>query len=258
MIPLVLVCAAPRTGTNHLCDILGGFERLKVRTEVFARDVAFSMSQEDFAALEAETGCRLPRTEAGGYHQAAPTTTQLVYDEPFATISALWKTKRPEHNALSIKLFGYHLPRGVTNELFKLGAVPVIVKRRAIDSYASKLKAQALQQWILRDTTYVPVTADIADFRYWYGRHRAWYDYLREMAPDAPVLTYEDHIVPGVEALVEHCRAVVPFDLGDWTERQGLRVQDRSASVADKIRNWDEFSAALEAEGMLDDAMGYF
>ena len=253
MIPLILVCGAPRTGTNHLCDVMRGFEALKAHGEVFARDHMFTCSAEDVAALIDETGCQVP------LHAGSPSTTQLAYEEPFATIAALWRARRPEHRALSLKLFGYHLPRGVTDELFRLGARPIVVKRRIIDAYASKLKAQRLQQWVKVDTTLVKVRGDVRDLRYYLDRHQRWYDYLAERCPDAPVLRYEDDICGDPSALAERIRECVPeVDLGAWEARRGLSRQDRTQSVADKFANWDEFEAELVEHGLHNRVQGYF
>lgn len=245
MIPLILVCAAPRTGTNHLMRLMTGFPGLKVHTEVFARDHAFSMQPEDIAALTAITGCQCPPDPG------SPTTTQLVYDEPYAALHALWATRdREKHKALVVKLFGYHIGRPITKALFEIGAKPLVWKRRKIDAYASRLKAQKLQRWINVDTTRVQVDADIRDYLYWSYRHADWYAHVSECCPDAPTFHYEDGFnMPAIgEAL----------GLGEWREVPGYRRQDRSNSVEDRIANWDEFAKDLEREGLLEDAFGQF
>lgn len=260
MIPLALICAAPRTGTNHLWYVSQGFEKLKAHSEVFGRDHAFSCSPADLAAVEAITGCRLPRRkdDPDAVSASAPSTTQHLYDEPFAALRGLWEAREPHHEVMSVKLFGYHLPWSDVGALITGGAAPVVVKRRISDSYASKLKAQALQTWMHRDTTLVRVEADIRDYAYWYSRNAAWYSWLAEAAPGAPVLTYEDDIAPSVHGLVEALREAIPWDLGEWQERAGLRRQDRNGRVEDKIANWPEFREALEAAGRLDEFFGYF
>jgi len=253
-IPLVLICAAPRTGTNHLCRVLSGFDRLKVRTEVFARDVAFSMDPGDIRALIDITGCQVP------IDPASPTTTQLVYDEPSATICALWRTRAPEHKALTIKLFGYHLPRGWTKGYLEAGAVPLVVKRRKIDAYASKRKAQHLQQWTHADTTLLQVTADVRDYEYWNARHADWYAHVESVGIHPFHLDYDRDINVPVPELVDRLTQTLgeAVDLGPWREVRGLPKQDRNVRVEDKIANWDEFAAALEERGLLDDAFGTF
>lgn len=256
-IPLVLVCAAPRTGTNHLCRILSGFEGLKAHTEVFARDVAFSVETPDLEALSDITGCIIP---TGRNAPTSPTVTQLIYDEPGATVMALWKTREPHHRAMSIKLFAYHLPRGWTKEFFRMGAVPLVVKRRKIDSYISKLKAQKIQAWVGADTTLLKVRADIRDYKYWLHRHRQWYDHVEECGHSPIRLTYEDHIAKPAPDLAEHLANTLGkrVDLGEWRPVRGLNKQDRNERPEDKVANWVEFSADLAAEGLLDDAFGYF
>lgn len=256
-IPLVLVCAAPRTGTNHLCRILDGFSHLKAHTEVFARDVAFSVQTEDLEALSDITGCILP---TGRNAPVSPTVTQHIYDEPGATVMALWRTRKPEHRALSLKLFGYHLPRGWTKEFLAMGAVPLVVKRRKIDSYVSKLKAQRIQAWVGADTTLLKVRADIRDYRYWLHRHAQWYDHVEEHGIDPIHLRYETDIAQPVPELVDRLTETLGnrVDLGEWREVRGLTRQDRNTTVADKVSNWDEFAEQLQAEGLYEDAFAYF
>jgi len=254
VIPLVLVCAAPRTGSNHLCRVLSGFECLKVRTEVFARDVAFTVDEHDIAALERITGCIIPRDPS------SPTVTQLIYEEPGAMLAALAEARGSEHKALSVKLFGYHLPRAWTRELFRMGAIPVVVKRRKIDSYASKLKAQKIQRWVNADTTLLQVRADVRDYEYWLHRHAQWYDHVAEEAIDPIHLTYEGDIDQPTPELVDKLTQTLGerVDLGPWRSVKALTKQDRNTSPEAKIANWDEFVDQLRERGLYEDAWEYF
>lgn len=258
--PLVIVAAAPRTGSNMICNVLSGFERHKAHSEIFARDYPYTLEQPELLALEEMTGCILPRDKLGNIEPRTPTTTQLVYDEPGAVLDAIALTRQPQHTSVSFKLFGYHLPRAVTRFIFeRMDPAVIVVKRRLIDSYASKLKAQQLQRWVWADTTYVKVTADIRDFKYWYQRHKSWYEHVE--AYDADTLYYEEGF-GSVDSLEHALRAMIPHDLGEWDASicrlRPLTKQDRNTEPGDKIANWDEFAAELEAEGLYDDAMGYF
>lgn len=242
-----------------ICNVLSGFERHKAHSEIFARDYPYTLEQPELLALEEMTGCILPRDKLGNIEPRTPTTTQLVYDEPGAVLDAIALTRQPQHTSVSFKLFGYHLPRAVTRFIFgRMDPTVIVVKRRLIDSYASKLKAQQIQRWVWADTTYVKVTADIRDFKYWYQRHKGWYEHVFEAAKNSADLAYEHNM----GSLEERLRYIIPHDLGDWDASRcrlrPLTKQDRNTEPGDKIANWDEFAAELEAEGLYDDAMGYF
>lgn len=253
----------PRSGSNHLMNVLSGYENHKAHSEVFARDFAYTMDGGELDMLEAMTGCILPRDKFGQIDPKAPTTTQLIYDEPFATIEALARTRQSHQTSVSLKLFGYHLPRGVTKVIFKeLDPTVMVLTRRLIDAYISKLKAQQLQRWVWADTTYVKPTADIRDFQYWHQRNKGWYEHVSECTGGAHwELEYDDLAVPQ-EELVGHLRSAVPYGLGDWSaERCRLRPltkQDRNEEPGDKIANWETFASELEAAGLYDVAMGHF
>lgn len=256
-LPIIPICAAPRTGTELLCHILTGFPNLKTHTEVFARDYAYSLSTPEIKSLIDITGCIVPtRTMNRVPPQGSATVTQLVYDEPMATLMALMDTAKPHHTALSVKLFGYHLPRAVTSPLFaKPYVFPIVLKRRKIDSYASKLKAQRLQKWINVDTTRLKVEGDIRDYAYWNARHGDWYDYLGAM--DLPTLTYPELLADDIAGKI--ASFVPSIDLGQWQKpSEKYHRQDRNDDPGDKFSNWDEFQAELEKYDLLEDAMGYF
>lgn len=259
--PLVIVAAMPRSGSNHLCNVLSGYENHKAHSEVFARDYVYTMTDGELDLVEDITGCILPRDKFGQIDPKASTTRQLVYDEPFATLDALARTRQPHQTSVSLKLFGYHLPRNVTKVIFEeLDPTVIVLTRRLIDAYISKLKAQQLQRWVWADTTYLKPQADIRDFQYWYLRNKSWYDHVYQYAMGDFGLRYEDLGDPA--NLDEQVRAAVSHDLGEWSaERCRLRPltkQDRNTEPGDKIANWDAFAEELEAAGLYEAAHGHF
>lgn len=259
-LPLILICAAPRTGTNHLCKVLSHIPELKVHTEVFARDCAYSASMDDLAAFSEITGIRWPEI---GFDRLvrSPIVTQALYDDPGATLEALARTAGPQHKALVVKLFGYHLPRETTADLLAApDTLPIVIDRRAIDAYASRLKAQKLQRWINVDTSRLKVGGDARDFRYWFDRNEDWYLHIREHVPEAPVpplFWYEDAIAErGCHPIVDHIGRMV--GLNEAANGPGYTRQDRNERIEDKIANWAEFSAELREAGYYDQAMRHF
>jgi LPS sulfotransferase NodH len=150
--------------------------------------------------------------------------------------------------------------------LSRPGMGAMFVVRRQIDAFVSLAKATALGAWRDTDLTAVKVRLDAAQFERWMDAEEAWYgrwkDWLERRALPLPILRYETHLTAPPRAMLRHFAAAAG-QLGNLLQvprvltTEGLVRQDNGTAAAFKVRNWVEFSKALQARGLEKRAFGY-
>jgi len=135
-----------------------------------------------------------------------------------------------------------------------------ILHRRPIDVFISNMKALKVGAWTQANTTEIKPRLAKQKFTEFWGRTRRHYLFagkiLRRHGLPVEASSYED-IYASAQSPVEAVADLLNIDIpesGDGDLK--LNKQDKSDTPAEKVANWDEFAAELEAAGltaMLDD-----
>jgi LPS sulfotransferase NodH len=222
----ITVITGPRTGAGHLLALLENFEAVAPRDGLFASGVDVSAAF-DGAEREAMT--------AGKSLLVVKATSTL----PIAATEAL--LGRPNMGA-------------------------IVVVRRQIDAFVSLAKATAMGAWRDTDLSSVKVHLDAARFESWMAIEAAWYahwkTWLERRGLPVPILRYETQLTSPPDAILRHFAAAagqlgIVLRAPRTLTTQGLKRQDNASAAAFKVRNWVEFSKALQSHGLEKRAFGY-
>lgn len=150
--------------------------------------------------------------------------------------------------------------------LSRPGMRAVFVMRRQIDAYVSLAKAKAMNAWRDTDLTPVKVKLDAARFADWLDAQQAWYahwaDWLERRALPRPILRYESHLTLPPETVLRRFASTVgqvglTLKVPAALPYPGLVRQDRETVAAFRVRNWPDFSRAINEMGLERRAFGY-
>lgn len=146
--------------------------------------------------------------------------------------------------------------------------IVIFHRRRPIDVYISRAKAQRVQSSMRVDTTDLKIAIDARDFIKWWNEANAWYQRLEAECwlrnKQVHHLTYEDDIECGRAEMVRRFCAIFAqhgltgFMIPHEERLRGLPRQDRSKDPADRVANWPEFQTRLAAMGCLEKAFTPF
>lgn len=243
-----------RTGSSQLVRIMESFDGVVSMGELFHPQRPSQLSR-----LAAHTG--LPVQDLG-----PDDAVEFVRSDPVRVLDALERHAVPgQWN--SFKLFDTHLPtdRALTQVIRRPDVAPIFLRRRVIDTYASKIKARTLARWHTEDTTDLAIDGDIDEFVGWADRCQQWYvrcgEEVRARGCGQHVITYEDDIDVGDASSARRVAAVlrsagVEVDGGSGPD--SMTKQDRSTELDEKFRDWPRFAAQLRERDRLDLALGYF
>lgn len=258
----ICLVAAPRTGTNHLCEVLKNFGDLASFLELFGNDGAHGTDPETWPLLRRLTGLDFAS-------RRDPRLVSFTHEQPSAWLDALeLAAKDSGKRVMSFKLFRHNLPiEAVEREIMaRRGMRVMMVVRRQIDSYISWRKAVELGKWQDVDTTGIRLRLDPGKFAEWLDAQERWYDhwrnYLNRRFLPCPVIHYETDIDQPVERVLRRFAAAagqVGISLRPpvVVTHQGLERQDKARSLADKVTNWAEFNREVFARGLERRAFGY-
>jgi hypothetical protein len=259
----ICLIAAPRTGTNHLCEVLRNFADLASYLEIFELNGAHGVEPEVWPLLRQLTGVEFTNNRD-------PRLVAFAHEQPAAWLDALDTAARDRGKRLmSFKFFRHHLPpETIEREIMpRPGMRVMMVVRRQIDSYVSWRKAVELGKWQGVDTTGMRLELDPEKFTEWLDAQERWYDhwrgYLNRRFLPCPVLRYESDIDhQPAEAILRRfaaCAAQVGITLRPPAAASiaGLQRQDRARNIGDKVRNWTEFSREVFKRGLEKRAFGY-
>jgi LPS sulfotransferase NodH len=259
----ICIIGMRRTGSNHLMNVLRNFRGLEATGELFNRDDVFGIGQL-LPQLREITGLPIPRLGdqlIKAYARGNPGGFLAAVEEA---------VRRKGKRAYCFKVFEDQLSREAleTQVLSRPGMRPVLLVRRALDSYISLEKAKSTDDWVGRDTTRSPITLDADAFAQWLYEQRAWYGHWTAWAGargETPVvLTYEQDIdrptclvLWRFSRLAKRLGVPLQMPLRLRLRHRGLERQDRNRALSDRVANWPEFAAGLERLGLSEAARGY-
>lgn len=258
----ICLIAAPRTGSNHLCEVLRNFGDLASFMELFGNDGAHGTDPQTWPLLRRLTGIDFA-------NHRDPRLVSLAHERPPAWLDALELAARDRgKRVMNFKLFRDNLPVEVVEReiMARRGMRVMMVVRRQIDSYISWRKAVELGKWQDVDTTGIRLRLDPEKFAEWLDMQERWYDhwrnYLNRRFLPCPVIHYETDIDQPVERVLKRFSSAaaqlgitlrVPAEIA----HRGLERQDRTKSVGDKVHNWTEFSREVFKRGLEKRAFAY-
>jgi hypothetical protein len=259
----ICLIAAPRTGTNHLCEVLKNFPDLASYLEVFENDGAHGIDPVTWPLLRRLTGVEFT-------NHRDPRLIAFTHEHPGRWLDALEEAAAAAGKRLmSFKIFRHNLPiEPIEREIMpRPGMRVMMVLRKQIDSYVSWRKAVELGKWQGIDTTGMRITLDADRFTEWLDLQERWYDhwrnYLSKRFLPCPVLRYELDIDNQPPDRMLRRFAAAAGQVGVFLRaptsiaHPGLERQDKGKSLADKVTNWTEFSREIFARGLERRAFGY-
>ena len=258
---LVCILAVGRSGTNHLATLLDSVPEIDSRRELFNPRQSYHMRREELAELAHRTRADFPLSSQ------SRKAVRVICRRPDLVMDCLVDHLRPQKRVLSFKVLSSQLSvRQIRNAILKRpDTLVVFLRRRPIDSFISRRKAQALQRWTKVDTTDLKIEIDAADFLKWWRRSARWYRRLEaacwRMGKPVHYLSYEDDIdIAPEQAVRRFCAMLERSGVADFShvrpaeQIKGLARQDRTTDVRERVGNWPEFERRLAELGALDKA----
>jgi LPS sulfotransferase NodH len=258
----ICLITAPRTGTNHLSEMLRNFEEVAPYREVFESDGVHGTDGRTWPLLRQLTGVDF-------INHKDKRLIGFAHEQPAALLDALEAAARSQgKRVMSFKLFRNNLPPEVVEQqiMTRPGLRALLIVRKQIDSYISWRKATTLGTWQGADTTGMPLTLDADRFQGWLIQQEQWYahwkNWLERRFMPIPVLRYETDIDQPVERALKRfamAAAQVGITLRPPVAATcvGLERQDKAKSLVDKVSNWAEFSREIFARGLERRTFGY-
>jgi hypothetical protein len=241
----VCILGTGRTGSSHLIQLLQNCSELNVKGELFHIRSMARLTASDQAKL---------REESKGEIADAKTLCEWRRRHPRRTLDALYENgnRRP----LVFKLFQGHLAKeAVAGDILSRPDIGyILLHRRPIDSYISRMKAGAVRRHEKIDTTAIKPELEPKRFIYWARPLKEWYEWLeneinRRALPCYPIC-FERHIEnrTAVETFSElHKRLeALGCPLAPIARKmQGYERQDGEPDFRNRVANWPEFEAEL-------------
>ncbi len=258
----ICLIAAPRTGTNHLSEVLHNLGDMAPYREVFESDGVHGTDSQTWPLLRERTGIAF-------INHKDKRLIAFAHERPAELLDALEAAARSQgKRVMSFKLFRDNLPLELIERevMPRLGLRPMFVVRKQIDSYISWRKAVELGIWQGADTTGMRLRLDADRFQGWLIQQEHWYAhwraYFERRFTPAPVLRYELDIDQPAERVLKRFAAAaaqvgITLRPPATIVNQGLERQDRARSMAEKVTNWAEFSREIFARGLERRAFGY-
>ena len=258
----ICLITAPRTGTNHLSEILRNFGEVAPYREVFESDGVHGTDSRTWPTIRARTGIDF-------INHKDKRLIDFAHAEPAVLLEALEAAAISQgKRVISFKLFRNNLPvdRIEQQIMTRPGLRIILVVRKQIDSYISWRKATTLGIWQGADTTGMPLELDADRFQGWLVQQEQWFAHWkswfeRRFMP-VPVLRYETDIDQPVERTLKRfataaAQVGITLRVPSVVTHQGLERQDRAKALADKVGNWAEFSREIFARGLERRTFGY-
>lgn len=243
----VCILGMSRTGSSHLIRLLRNCGELNVKGELFHIRSVGPLTGADKAKL----------AQASGGKTASPKAMcEWRRRNPRQTMDVLYESghRRP----LVFKLFWDHLAKEVVADeiLSRPDIGYMLLRRRPIDCYISKMKAAIVGAHEEINTTTIRPVLEPKPFIFWVRQVKDWYEWLdeeirRRALPCFP-LSFEQHIEnrTAQETLFELQRRLEalgcpPISMPQTCE--GRARQDREADYRRRVANWQDFEADLAA-----------
>ena len=243
----VCILATSRTGSSHLVHLLQDCPELNVKGELFHVDNIGRLAKSDKAGLE---------RASNGEIVDRKTFCEWRRRHPRRTLDILYDTggRRP----LVFKLFWDHLAKEIiAGEIFSCSDTGyILLRRRPIDCYISRMKAAVIGQHARIDTTAIRPELEPERFIVWARIVKEWYDWLdaeisRRALPRFP-LSFEQHIENRtaqeiMSELRERLEALGCPRVSRPGENQGHVRQDREPDYRKRVANWPEFETEVSS-----------
>jgi LPS sulfotransferase NodH len=257
----ICILTVPRTGSGHLCKVLNNFPGFAAFFELFARTECRGLLRHvpaPFVSIRAR------------HDKADPALVALAQNRPRVFLDRVARfcfyTGKPN---ISLKFMPAQLtPKIIESEILgRPRTRALLLTRRAIDSYISKLKAHQVSRHRNTDTTNLKVTLDAGKFMNWHARKALWYDHWqawhRAKGLALPIMRYEDDISPGVGRTLTRFaelaeQAGMELRIPASLKTEGMSRQDLSRNTRDKVANWAEFEKQLSRRGASEKILGPF
>jgi hypothetical protein len=257
---LVCILGVGRTGTNHLASILSSIPEIESRREVFNPTHDNRMQPNELEEWSRLSGVAFPPPRKR--HKAA----KLIRRRPELALDCLARLMQPEKKILTFKVFMGHLSaRQVRTAIIgRPDTAIVFIRRRPIDIYISRRKAETLKKWGGVDTTEMKIAIDAGEFLSWRRRAEAWYRSLEAACWSSgkpfQLLSYEEDIDIAPAQVARRFRSILErfgvdgLTIPDDEQFAGYERQDRNSDVRERIANWPDFHSRLAAMGAIDKA----
>ncbi|MEM8540460.1 MAG: hypothetical protein AAGF25_05840 [Pseudomonadota bacterium] len=256
---VILVLGVERSGTNRLLDIMRNLAEVEVRGEIFNPVSAGTIRENDMIALGNLAGIKF----------GSPSDQHLIdFLRGNVLFSIRWLLDRMPLNKslMSVKIFKSHVSHEIINEVLSAGIVSsvIFVNRRAIDCFVSLEKADVSGQWWGADTTHIRPILSLKKFAGYYLENQNWLSPLPRLvrANGLPLtsLSYEKDIDCEDSEFLSNLRTALgmPNLSNSLSATSTITRQDQSASLSDKVENWEEFKRDLKSNGLYDLAMQPF
>ena len=259
----ICVIAAPGTGAEQLCEVLGNVPDLAPHSGMFGAGCVGGITPEAWPLLRRLTGISFSDNRD-------PRLVEFVHQRPAAWLDALEIAAKDDgKRVLAFLLFAEQLPLNlIEREIMpRTGTRAMLVMRRQIDSYVAWRKAAALASMPEAGRMGLRLKLDPEDFVRWLEAQERWYgqwrDYLKRRFLPCPVLRYESDIdrQPPEAVLRRFASAAAqvgitvraPGAATAWEAPPPVRVR----SLSEDVRNWTEFSAEIFRRGLEKRAFGY-
>ena len=236
----ICILTFPRTGSNHIMKLLSCFDSINDRGELFKSDHPGAFGREEKMLI------------------AAQSSGVTIDDEGIIG----WKTQFPgqmidiilslnPNRTLLFKLNQYHLNRNLIERDITsrndLGFM--ILNRKPIESYISDYKAHLAQNWLHKETTDLKPMIYATHFIEWAQSTRSWYEWMERSTKDRPrfFINY-DRDISGrpVGDIISTLNSSIE-GIGCQPLFSGLSLQDREPSYWNRVANWNEFQAEMNA-----------
>lgn len=260
-VPVIMILAEARTGSNLLCDRLGNVPGHVSLFEVFNPGAVHGLR-----ALPEAHPALVPGTAPGSLGDDDPRLRAAMIADPPASIAALADAAgRAGHRSLSYKVFPQQLgPRALRALVAARPAILVVLRRARIAAFASFLKAKAVGGWTHVDLSDVPVTATLPQLRHhWAQRDRRTRDLWTQagrLGVPRLALDYDRDIDAGRAGnSADRILVRAGLDLRMSVDAPPSRLQRQRRPLADPFDafvNGAAFRAEVEAAGALEFALG--
>lgn len=184
---VVLLFAAPRTGSTNLMMELSKLDGVVALDEVFHPQMTHSITEncKKFVALD------VPCKHKNYAHKYPVKTIRRIVDF----------YKKTNSKILVLSVFPGHLGSRVVFSIFQSFPVKVLfMQRRPVDMFISQLKASKTKKYASVDTTSLKVEMDSERYLQWYMGMHGWYSFhhsmLKKLSPPRLDLYYEKLYAP--------------------------------------------------------------
>ena len=233
---LITILGYARTGTNYLCEFLGGtFPTINSNYELFNQKQCFI--NEKYLDLYLNQ------------NQNQNRKNPILFLNKLMDIS--------EEPIISHKIFPEHLDINIVYKIIDKSNYVLIVKRNFIDVYISYKKAMDMMNkykyknpWIKIDTTNYKIDFDIDEYEQQKKCYDDWYtnllSYITKTNKKYYFIDYVDFHKLSLEEkqnlIKSKLQTIIPshlLEINKYTET--LLKQDKSTDYKTKINNYDEF-----------------